>query len=92
MRQALLLAFLFVFGCASSRPVPVPASVPAEPPRPAIFGVVGETVGHLHARILSRACAGAEFEHLVAQVESFVAACSVDGSPNWLKIAINSQI
>lgn len=80
--RALWLAFLFVFGaCATAKPVvPVPLVV-REPERPAIQGDPGERITHLHARIIVRACAGLELEHLAAQTESFVVACVVDGHP-----------
>jgi hypothetical protein len=81
--RALWLAFLFVFGaCATAKPVvPVPVSVVREPERPAIQGEPGERITHLHARIIVRACAGLELEHLAAQTEAFVVACVVDGHP-----------
>lgn len=44
-----------------------------------LLGRDGETASHLYSRLLARACAANETEHVVAQVEDFLDACKDDG-------------
>jgi hypothetical protein len=69
MRPA--LALLFALACAHAPP---PAPV-APDTRPAIRGMVGESVSHLHARIVTRSCTGMEPEGLVMESERILFAC-----------------
>jgi hypothetical protein len=79
--RALWLAFLFVFGaCATAHPLPAPAVSAPEPQRPGILGDPGETVSHLHARIIVRACSGTEIGDLADAVERIVLECVAAGT------------
>lgn len=74
--RGLWLAFLFVVGCAHVAPPLPPAPAPRGPPIAAILGEPGETVSHLHARIIVRACTGDDgSSELADRVERFVLAC-----------------